>query len=234
MRKYLTYILLFFFACYFNACSEDAIDTYSDADYLQFTKYLKDSTQFSFLAYPNVDEAVCGLEVKLIGMPSDKDREYKVEVMNEFTDAPTGSYTLPQRNVLKAGKTVDTCFIVLKKTAELSQRSRRLTVRLIETEDFKLGQSDCIVSIINITNVLSKPAWWNSTIDKTWLGEYSNKKYELFIQVNDGLVNLDTSDKHLVRNSTIKLKNHLKKMKDQGQTIYDENGQEVVVAYIGG
>lgn len=234
MRKHLTYILLFFLACIFNACSEDAIDTYSDANYLQFTKYLKDSTLFSFLGLPNDDQAVFGLEVRLIGLPSDKDRVYKVEVMDEFTDAPTGTYILPTESILKAGKTVDTCFIVLKKTAELSQRSRRLTIRLVETKDFKLGQSDRIAAIINVTNVLSKPTWWSSTIDKTWLGEYSDKKYELFIQVNDGLVNLDTSDPHLVRNSTIKLKNYLKKMKDQGQTIYDENGQEVLVAYIGG
>ena len=100
MKKYLLGIL---FIWSMFGCTEDKIDTYNDKDYILFTKYIQDSTAFSFLSYPNVDQAEFMLEVKLVGMPSDRDREYKVSVMDEFTNAPSGSYILPDRFVMKAG-----------------------------------------------------------------------------------------------------------------------------------
>ena len=71
MRKYLIYILFLSFSWSVSGCSEDDIKLYSDKDYILFTKYIQDSTSFSFLAYPNVEQAEYKLEVKLIGLPSD-------------------------------------------------------------------------------------------------------------------------------------------------------------------
>lgn len=220
----------------FNAvgCSEDEIMTYSDKDYILFSHYMQDSISFSFLPYPTLNEKECKFEVRLIGSPSDRDREYKISVMKEFTDAPEGSYVLPQKSVLKAGEVVDSCVIILKKTAELSKTTRRLTLRLEETPDFALGQSNRLATIINISNKISKPEWWNATIDRTWLGAYSDKKYELFIMVNNGKVTLDLNDTYEIRSCTLKLKNYLKQQAEKGQTVYEEDGTQMTVAYIGG
>mgnify|MGYP001073729573 CR=1 FL=1 len=216
------------------ACSTDEIKTYSDRDYILFTKYVQDSTNFSFLSYPNSNKAELKLEVRVIGMPSDRDREYKISVMDAVTDAPADSYELPSKFVLKAKEVVDSCTVVLKKTAELSTRSRRLTLRLEETADFALGQTDRLAAIINISNVISKPQWWNAIVDKTWLGEYSDLKYELFIKLNNGKVDVDVTNTNEIRTCTLKLKNYLKQMKDNNQPVLEADGREMIVAYIGG
>lgn len=234
MKKYLYYILVLPLLFNLAGCSEDEIMTYSDRDYILFTKYMQDSITFSFLPYPFQDQRECKIEVRLIGSPSDRDREYKISVMKEFTDAPEGSYELPQKCVLKAGEVVDSCVIILKKTPELSQITRKLTVRLEETSDFALGQSNRLATIINISNMISKPDWWNATIERTWLGTYSKKKYELFIMVNNGMVTLNTGNTHEVRSCTLKLKNYLKQQAEKGQTVFEEDGTEMSVAYIGG
>ena len=234
MKKYLIYILFLSLMWSIIGCSEDNIKLYSDKDYILFTKYIQDSTSFSFLAYPNVNEADYKLEVKLIGTPSDQDREYKISVMKDYTDAPEGTYILPERFVMKAGQVVDTCVIVFKKTLELSSVARRLTLRLEETKDFILGQTDRLVAIINVSNILFKPDWWNSTVDKTWLGDYSDLKYDLFIKVNDGKVNVNVNDANEIRTCTLKLKNYLKQMAENDETVYEKDGTEMQVAYIGG
>jgi len=233
MRRYLLYLVLPFFWSIMS-CSEEDIMTYSEKDYIQFTKYLADSSSFSFLGYPNDDQVSFPVVVKLIGMPSDKDREYKISVMKDYTDAPEGTYILPDKFVLRAGHTTDTCIIILKKTDELKSRSRRLTIRLEETTDLGLGQTDCLANIINISNMTFKPDWWASYIETKWLGTYSDKKYELFIQVNNGKLGFDDpSDANEVRACVLRLKNYLKQMKEQGQTVYEEDGTEMQVAYMG-
>ena len=235
MKKYLFYLLFISFF-FFNVigCSEDNIMLYNNKDYILFTRYIQDSVSFSFLSYPNTDEAECKLEVKLIGKPSDKEREYKISVMKDYTDAPETSYILPQKFIMKAGQVVDSFTIVLKKTAELSSVARRLTLCLEESEDFALGQTERLVNIINISNIIFKPEWWNTTIVRTWLGEYSDEKYELFIKVNNGKVDVDINDTNEIRTCTLKLKNYLKQMKEKGQTVYEKDGKEMTVAYIGG
>ena len=121
-----------------------------------------------------------------------------------------------------------------KKTPELSSVARRLTLCLEETEDFALGQADRLVAIINVSNIIFKPDWWNSTVVRTWLGEYSDMKYELFIKINDGKVNVNVNDANEIRTCTLKLKNYLKQMAENDQTVYEKDGTEMKVAYIGG
>ena len=169
-----------------TSCSEEKIMTYSEKDYIVFSRYLKDSTNFSFLAYPGAEQAEFKIPVKLIGMPSDKDRKYKVSVMADETDAPADSYILQTEQVFHAGKVTDTCVIILKNTPELKTRSRRLVFRLEASEDFGLGQVDRLAHILNVSNMLFQPAWWNSTVRAYYLGNYSDKKFELFLMVNDG------------------------------------------------
>jgi len=216
-----------------TSCSKEEIMTYHEKDYLVFEKYIKDSTNFSFLAYPTSDQVEFKIPVQLIGMPSDKDRKFKVTVMTEESDAPADSYILQEEQVFRAGFVTDTCVIVLKKTDELKQFSRRLVVRLEATDDFGLGQTDRLAQIINISNKLYQPDWWDSTVRAYWLGNYSDKKFELFLLVNDGKLEVDVAGTIEIRSCTLKLKRYLREQKEQGNTIYEEDGTEMVVPYIG-
>ena len=71
-------------------------------------------------------------------------------------------------------------------------------------------------------------------MDKTWLGEYSDLKYELFIKLNNGKVDVDVTNTNEIRTCTLKLKNYLKQMKDNNQPVLEADGREMIVAYIGG
>jgi len=232
MRKLLLYIILPFLWG-MTSCSEEEIMTYSEKDYILFSDYIKDSTNFSFLAYPTADQVEFKIPVQLIGMPSDKDRTYKVSVMTEESDAPADSYILQTEQVFRAGHTTDTCVIVFKKTEELKKISRRLVLRLEATDDFALGQTDRLAKIINITNKLYKPTWWNASVEKYWLGTYSDKKFELFLLANDGKLEVDVAGVYEIRSCTLKLKHYLQMQKEQGNTIREEDGTEMIVPYIG-
>jgi hypothetical protein len=134
---------------------------------------------------------------------------------------------------MKAGKVIDTCWISTIKTPQIAQQAVRLTVRLEETSAFKVGQTDKSAAIIYISNVLMKPGWWTERVTDSYLGEYSDKKYRLFIEVT-GEAEIDSSNIPELRDYTLMLKNYLQKEKDAGRTVYEENGKEMTVEYFGG
>ncbi len=231
MRK----IYLLFIVCIWMlaSCERDHIGVYHDNDYIQFTKYLIDSTTCSFLAYPTATGLRFPVAVEVIGMPSQQDREYKVEVLDSYTTAPAENYSLPTTFTMKAGAVVDTCWVVFKKTNEISVEAKRLTLQLTETTHFKLGQADCRANIIYVSNVIAKPDWWTSSVTSSYLGEYSDKKYRLFIQ-ETGKAEVNSSDANEMRYYAIIFKNYLLKEKDADRMVTEDDGTEMTVTLIGG
>lgn len=216
-----------------QSCSKDEIMRYDSGNYVQFNKSFKDSSMFSFLALPDDDEAKTPLVIELVGKPSDKDRQYKISVANELTTATPGHYSLPSSFTLRANRTTDTAWVTVKKLPDLSVKPVRLVLKIESTDELKFGQIDYCVSILNISNVIARPDWWNQTVEWYYLGEYSDKKYSLFIQVT-GLSEINSSNIDIVRYYTMKLKNYLLQEKDAGRTVYEDNGTEMTVEMIGG
>jgi hypothetical protein len=234
MKKRLIYAVLVGLLCSTSACREDKIILYDDANYIQFTKYLVDSMTCSFLAYPDRNELLFPLVVEVIGFPSEQDREYKLSVLKEYTNAPEANYRLPDNFVMKAGKVIDTCYLTMIRTPQISTRAVRLSVRLEETPTFKVGQTNKAGAIIYISDVIAKPDWWTSTVTDSYLGDYSDKKYRLFIQ-ETGVAEFDSTDILQLRIYTLILKNYLLQEKDAGRTVReDDNNTEMTVAYYGG
>lgn len=216
-----------------SSCKKDKIMLYEGDTYLQFTRHVEDSSTFSFLALPDDDEAVDPISVELVGKPETRDRTYKISVIPEESTASAANYTLPPTFTFRAGRTIDTAWITLKKTPEIAVAPLRLVLRLEPTDDFKVGQTDYAFAILYISNVIARPDWWNSTVEGRFLGDYSDKKYELFIEVT-GRSEIDGSNLEEVRLYTMMLKNYLLREKDAGRTVYEENGEEMTVALIGG
>ncbi|WP_099289858.1 MULTISPECIES: DUF4843 domain-containing protein [unclassified Butyricimonas] len=229
-RVYLLVIALFLTLL---SCQRDDIMVYRDGNYVQFVKNLVDSSTCSFLAFPNDNQLDFPVLVEVIGLPSQQDRAYKIVVAEEFTTANEDSYIFPTSFIMKAGAVIDTCWITFIKTSEISQQARKLTIRLTETGDFMLGQADCLGNIIYTSNVIAKPDWWNSTVTSSYLGDYSDKKYRLFIQ-ETGKAELDPSDANELRYYTIIFKNYLLKEKDNKTPVLEDDGTEMEVKLIGG
>lgn len=215
------------------SCKKQGFQLYESGDYIQFTRHINDSVMSSFLALPNDDEQPFGLPVELVGHPSDSPRPYKITVVEAETTAKPDSYSIPETFTLGAHKTVDTAWIVLKKTPEISVEPARLVLRIEGTDQLQVGQTSHSAAIVRISNVIAQPTWWNSTVSGRFLGTYSDKKFRLFIEVT-GVIELDPTDQELVRTHTIKFKNYLLQEKDAGRTVYEENGSEMTVSLLGG
>lgn len=226
-------ILCFCLFVLYQSCIEDDIDVYSDDNYIQFSKYLVDSSMCSFLAYPAEQELLFPVVVEVVGFPMEQDREYRIAVFENYTTASQEHYELPDKFTMKAGCVIDTCWIVFKKTDDLAIEAKRLTIQLVETTDFKLGQTDCRENIIYVSNVIARPAWWTETVSDSYLGDYSDKKYRLFIE-QTGRAEINSDDATEMRYYSIIFKNYLLKEKDAGRTVTEEDGTEMTVSLIGG
>lgn len=216
-----------------GACKKSSILTYNAGSYIQFSHIYTDSSLFSFLAIPDKDTASVALPVQLVGNPANRDRVYKMSVVSALSTATDSNYFLPASFTLKAGQVTDTARIIVRKSAVISVHPVKLVLRLDSTSDLNVGQTEYSVSILYISNILSKPDWWNDYVAGYFLGDYSDKKYKLFIQVT-GVADLDPDDDAQLRYYTIEFKNYLLKEKDAGRTVYEDDGSEMTVAMIGG
>ena len=147
-------------------CSKDAMKTYDGDNYLQFVKVVTDSSVCSFLAYPNDNELEFPVVVEVIGLPSEREHEYKISVDQEKSTATTANYRLPEKFTMKPGKVRDTCRIAFIKTEEISNVALRLYLKLEPTADFMLGQTECRSAIIYVSNVVAKPNWWTDKVTR--------------------------------------------------------------------
>jgi hypothetical protein len=215
------------------SCKKDNIDTYGSGAYIQFVRSFSDSSLFSFLGLPDEDEATVPIPVQIAGVPSDKDRTYKISVMSPQTTANTDNYIIPASFTLRANKVVDTGWITVKKTPDISVKPVKLVLKMEKTNDFEVGQTDHSVFILYISNIVARPDWWDGNVEGRFLGSYSDKKLLLFIEVT-GRSNLDPQNEDEIRYYTIIFKNYLLREKDQGRTVYEDNGSEMTVALIGG
>lgn len=232
MKKLYTLLLAIICFGMTFSCNRDDIMLYDSGDYIQFVKSVADSSTYSFLAYPNDNQRLIPVVVEVIGKPSTLDRNYKITVAEEYTNATTANYGLPTHFVMKAGEVIDTCWVTFKKTDVLRDTALRLALTLEATPDFMLGQTECLGNILYVTNKISKPDWWDMA-SYSYLGAYSDKKYELFIQVT-GIIDLDPDNADECRHYTLIFKNYLLKEKDAGRTVYEEDGSEMTVTMIGG
>lgn len=233
MKKLRNYLIIFTALVLAQSCKRDDIMLYDGDNYVQFKKSFEDSSLFSFLALPSTNESVTPVVLELVGKPEDRDRNYKITVVKDASTATTAHYALPATFTLKANKIVDTCWITVKKTPDIAIKPVRLVLAIESTGDLKYGQVEYSVAIINISNAVAKPDWWDFNVTNNFLGDYSDKKFTLFIQVT-GRSDIDPTNTTEVRNYTLLFKNYLLREKDAGRTVYEANGSEMTVALIGG
>ena len=220
--------------CFFSACERDHIMKYSDKAYIQFTRSMVDSVEFSFTFHPNKDTVEYALGVKLVGDPVEWDREYRVTVIDDYTTATSNHYILPERWILEKNEISSNVNIKFIRTPDLQTTPVRLAVRLEPTDDLALGQTSCRARILWINDIISKPGWWNSTIVNSYLGSYSDKKYRLFIQVT-GIGELDSNDAITCRYNALLLRKYLNEQEELGNTVYeDDDYTKMTVSVIGG
>lgn len=225
--------LLFALLIINSSCKKENIKLYQGDNYIQFSKVFTDSLLFSFLTIPDSDEGEVFLPVEIVGQLADRDRVYKLSVVKEMTTALDQHFSFPENFVLKANSITDTAMITVKRTPAIDIKPVKLVLKIEETADFKPGQVDHSFVILYISNVVSRPGWWNPMVEGQYLGTYSDKKYKLFSEVTK-VTDLDPINQDQLRYYTIIFKNYLLREKDAGRTVLEENGSEMTVSLSGG
>jgi hypothetical protein len=232
MKKQFVLIIMLLVAI--GACQRDEITVYEARSYIHFEKSFVDSVTFSFVAYPAENQINYPVVVSLVGRPADRDLEYQIAVVDSYTTAPAANYSLPTSFTLKKGAVSDTFQLKLLKTPDLQTNSIRLALQVIGTDDLAVGEIERSVFVLWYTDRITQPAWWNSTIQQSFLGSYSDKKYRLFIQVT-GIGDMTDYEYYDLRYYTLIFKNYLREQEAKGAIVYEEDGTtKMAVALIGG
>lgn len=217
------------------SCEEAKFATYEADNYVQFTNALKDSTIISFTYYPGKDELLLPLPVEMSGHLVTQNLEYKVVVDKELSTAVEGThFELPTSMNIKASAVSDTCWLKLKKTPEMKTEEFRIVLRMVDSESLLRGPLSNSIAIVRVNDKLTKPDWWNNNVKAYYLGVYSDKKYQLFIEVT-GKADLTGIPDSELRTYALQFKYWLAEQKAQGNTIRedDEKQTEMTVAVMG-
>lgn len=231
MKTYILYLITIL-ALFQFSCTEKEIEVYNSIDYIYFTNNNQDSTIYSFSFHPGKTEDLVPVEVAIIGNLTDKDREFTMSVVDEETTASVNNYEFPEKFIFRANKAVDTAYIKVINSEELKTKASRIVFEITENNIFLTGPQTNIKAKIVICDMLSRPTWWDSSIEENFLGSYSTTKYRLFIIVA-GVSDLTEMDESLVKAYSLKLKYYLMQEKEKGNIIIDEDGSPMEVTVIG-
>lgn len=197
----------------FSSCKEEPLTTFGDDHYLYFDKYYMnekepgkhtaDSTFASFFFLSDdIDALDAMLEVHLAGRNLTKDETFKLRVIPEGTSANPDEYKLADTYTFRARPApanatnrTDTVVIKMYRKPRLKDLPKgvRLMVELVPLGDLQLGQTERTKAIVILTRDAIKPAWWNKEVTELLLGEYSSRKYKLFVTHIDPTASLNES-----------------------------------------
>ncbi len=171
-------------ALLWTACSEEDVKAYSAGSYIYFNKSINDSTVFSFAYEPELTEGVVSLKLNTISNLANYDRAFSVKFLPEESTAQEGrDFTYSGNELLvKANDSIAYMKIEVKKNKSFEGSSVRAIFEISSNEHFEQGLLKNRKAKVVISDKLSQPAWWDSWHESSGLGEYSDKKYALFIQ----------------------------------------------------
>ncbi len=159
------------------SCSVDEIDTYDGVEYVYFGNQI---VNYSFAYNPGEESMDIGFPVKLIGNSVDYDRK-----VNFFVEAGTENLEIADfelvPGVFRKGMFEDTIYVRLHNSEKLLTEEVSMLIRLSASEDFEPGPTYVVQALLNFSNKLIQPEWWNTAVTRDYLGDYSDKKYRTLI-----------------------------------------------------
>lgn len=169
------------------ACQENEMTDFENdgAVYFQlnatYWAEVADSIVYSF-AGKDVTECTVNLQVDLMGMAVDRDREVRLAIDPELTTAEEGLHyrALETSYVLPAGAyTMQIPVTILGTDPRMENQAFQLAIRLEPSADLGLGLSQRTLARIQFSAMLTMPYYW----DEFYWGEYSKVKHEKLIEL---------------------------------------------------
>lgn len=208
-------------------CSKHGIDVFPEEKYVQFTTSVADTTLVSFFFYPNQDHIQYPMPVQLIGRASEQDLTFHIEVDAAATTARSEHYTLPEQFTFRSGHTMDTIYLTVNKTPEMDTETFQLALQIVPTDEVFPGQTTFVRKILRLNNMTSRPAWWDSTMESQLLGAYTDRKFQLFIEVT-GVNDLSIYEPAEQRDFMLQFKYYLIGKRDAGEAELEADGTDML------
>lgn len=173
-------------------CEEQELPTFdTSTHYVHFEKTWDEVTRFSFRLNPGNDEYLMKIPVTLIGTCLSESAEYAVSIVTQddpfvandgtryATTASDAVYDIVSHS-FSPGVYSDYLEIRLKNAPEL-QEEKCIVLRIGSNGNFIQGPVQYLTSILYVSDIISRPAWWTDNFADLFLGTYSDIKYEHFI-----------------------------------------------------
>lgn len=222
-----SYILFSFLLTALYSCKKEEMQVYNAAHYVQFTQSLADTTNFSFFFHPGKSEVTVAMPVRLIGKMPEGNLKYELQVDAKVTTAEAKHYSLPATFDFRQGLATDTAFITIKKTPELTTRTVVLAIGIGATGDVQPGQTSYVRKIFRINDMVTKPSWWDSNMDRFYLGDYTERKFRKFMEFT-GVGDLGDKSNSEKTELIKRFKYYLIQMKDAGTPVLEDDGSDML------
>lgn len=137
---------------------------------------------------------------------------------------------------------VRTLRVLVKRASDIREKSRKIELSLKPDEYYNTNLQPLITAgdtiryqkiTITIDDILIQPAWWASYV--SYLGTFSRKKTERFVKFLNGLlsykafVTSGSSYSGIIRDQSKLFQVYLKQQAAAGATVYEENGDVMVM-----
>jgi hypothetical protein len=186
-----------------------------------------DSLEFSFVTTPlSVTTKEMLVTLYIMGEATTTDRMARLEVVAGKTTATAAHYDCPTQVTIPAGSIKAEFPIILKRTADLQEKTVRLYVQVAASESFNIGVSEQNHLLLKWNDVLSRPKNWSDL--EEFFGAFSLEKFRFILSVT-GVAEFDTTKMSWseLNNNRIKVKTALDEYHatHPGNPLKDENGQ---------
>ncbi|MGL5682600.1 MAG: DUF4843 domain-containing protein [Marinifilaceae bacterium] len=182
--KQLKYILIASFIAIFVSCSENETIRYSEKPSLYFAEYndKADSLVYSFqMKQQSVD--TLKIQVKLLGLFQDEDKEIELRVNDELTTAVEGRDYVTIENIkMKAKSGVVTLPIVVMSSPDMDNGYLQICVELHQNDNFDVAYENKRKVRVQLTNQLVRPSYWDMPLS-LYFGDYSKQKHSDAIRI---------------------------------------------------
>ncbi len=167
-----------------GACEKD-LATYSGVNGIGFEKSLiKDSIVYSFAFHPDVEIGEIEIPVEIMGPMMDYDRAYRYEIDPRSTAREGIDYQkLSLVGKIASKQVKDTIRIKVIKNEDMLGQAYSLFIRLVPAEDFIIGIEERNLAKVYMSDILTRPKWWDEWYEDNVMGTYSDKKYRYLIEI---------------------------------------------------
>lgn len=187
MNIFYKYIGVILVAGSVAACTDEDYKVYDttqkDAvffEYIDDKEEIATSVHYDF-NYNIANEYTIEVPVRLMGMPADHERTFKVVPVADKSDMVEDKHYVVETTVLPANavETILRVKLLRDKDPQLQEKAFTVTLELVESEDLRpVGQKDFTISYSDIRPT-ERPEWWS-----TWspLPQYSFEAAQVFFE----------------------------------------------------